>query len=47
MKIPEGYRIATMGDRATHAICRKHGKLVKIDASDHTCSWLLLVKEEK
>lgn len=41
-----GYRVATYGDRATHAICI-HGVIADLSANDHMCSWILLVKVEE
>ena len=39
----KGFRIATYGDKATHAICR-HGVIAKIDENNHSCTWRKLVK---
>jgi len=38
-----GYRLATYGDIATHAICRC-GFIAKINDDSHSCSWTKLVK---
>lgn len=42
-----GWRRKNYGDRAaTHAVCR-HGRLVAIDADDHTCQWWPVLSNEK
>ena len=41
--LPSGYRRATFGEQATHAVCR-HGRLEAIDGDSHACRWTPLVK---
>jgi hypothetical protein len=42
-QVPDGFRISGWSEPATHAVCRKHGRVVPIDADDHICSWVKLV----
>ena len=42
-RIPASSRPAEYSDKPTHAICRRHGRVLPIDADDHSCSWIRLI----
>lgn len=45
--LPVGWRRATYGEEATHALCQcRRRELVAVEADSHACSWVLLVLEE-
>lgn len=48
---PRDFRLAGLDEKATHARCKSEnctrgGYVVAIDADDHSCRWVMLVRKD-